>query len=670
MLSKKIIISLLSVVVSVIIAVSVLLILMQNKNDTPLQINQSPIAFAYGDTFDLSDITKNIDKFSFEIKDPNIAKIENGKIKAVACGNTKLLAHQKSTHYTLDLKIFANTVAFSKSTIILHTSGNDTTENFSLLVNNIQYNISDLTYDNNIISITNNCITAKTAGITQISATLQGYFSTLTAKMDVTVKNYVYAKNIIDDEINLNIGDSVARNFVEYEDIVGDKINVQVDFDENYLSYTDGVLTALKIGTTQISISALTRAGEVISRTINVEISLSLAVASYSYSKAGQEKQTLHYSTKADGTLDTYELHLTFNKSIINLPTFVGITPSNIETTDNKTFDITFTKKDSLNISALAIDPNTNSTKSFDLQIALQKYIQTLDFELVNDNNATINDLYLFNTNFIQEANNDGKYNALNINLFVDDTPSNKNVEISNSANIKVEKINDVFVVSALSAGTAKLTISATDGSGVICTKNINIAKVVPNLVTFANSPTKIYLDNTFSLQPTFEPMYALVDFAVTFEDDSSSSQYFSHANFNFTAIKCGTCLIKICENNSTSIHTYNLTISQEYIFKYNDNVLSNELTLTAGNSSALQVLKCQQNDETLSANLGDVVITLTNLNGTQLFSAQATVSTFSNEYMAKNENELYFITTPAGEYTLCIQKDDKTIATLKIIIQ
>lgn len=675
MFSKKLFTGILGATLALGITLCVVLSLTLGGNDENLKINQSQIEIAYGDTFNLSNVTQVLDKFAFKIKDTNIAKIENNKIKTLACGKTKLYVSKRSSQKEIELVIYANSVSFDKSTINLHTSGIDTSADFSLLVNNLPYKNCEYSFDDNIISVKNNCISAKTAGKTQVLATMLGISGDITANLDIYVKNYVYAEDISSDTIYMNVDTRLNKSFIDYENVVGDKINAEIIYDKNYLSYKNNILTALKVGSTQITVSTLLDEDTIISRTINVEIAPQLDVIEYSFSKNDTEIDTLHYSVKADETLEVYNLHLTFNKPILGSPTFSGINISNIKNTNLQTFDITFTKTDASKIIVSATDPNTNCADSFDLKITQQKFIQTIDCSFVDDNNTSRDCLYLFNDDYETKANADGYFSSLTIKTLIDNKVTNEDfTSTTSSTNIMIEKKDNTFVVKALSSGVAEIKISVTDGSGVVCTKNIAVKTVIPNNIEFAEPPKNLFLYDTFSLEPTFEPEYAFTDFEITFENGKTTSQYFLNNVFNFQAAAYGSGIIKICENNSTLEHKYNLTISQEYIFCNCETVFDSEnavLTIPANTATSIMIWKRTTIDGAISrsSNLPDVIITLFDQSKTIIYSTKENFNEPA-PFISRLENEIFFDKAPIGNYSLQITKGGKVVATLKIIIK
>ncbi len=675
MFSKKLFTGILGATLALGITLCVVLSLTLGGNDENLKINQNKIEIAYGDTFNLSKVTQVLDKFSFKIKDTNIAKIENNKIITLACGKTKLYVSKRSSQKEIELVIYANSVSFDKSTINLHTSGIDTSANFSLLVNNLPYTNCEYSFDDNIISVENNCILAKTAGKTQVLTTILGISGNITANLDIYVKNYVYAEDISCDTIYMNVDTQLDKTFIDYENEVGDKINAEIIYDKNYLSYKNNILTALKVGSTQITVSTLLDEDTMISRTINVEIAPQLDVIEYSFSKNDTKIDTLHYSVKADGTLDLYKLHLAFNKPILGSPTFSGIDASHIESTDSQTFDVTFTKADASKIIVSATDPNTNCTDSFDLDISQQKFIQAIDCSFVDDSNTSRDCLYLFNDDYETKANADGYFSSLTIKTLINGNSATENFTITTaSTNITIDKKDNTFVVKALSSGVAEIEISATDGSGVVCTKNIAVKTVIPNNIEFAEPPKNLFLYDTFSLEPTFEPEYAFTDFEITFENGKTSSQYFLNNVFDFQATAYGSGIIKICENNSTLEHMYNLTISQEYIFCNCETVFDSEnavLTIPTSTTTSIMIWKRITIDGAISrsSNLPDVIITLFDQSKTMIYSTKENINEPA-PFISKLENEIFFDKAPIGNYSLQITKGGKVVATLKIIIE
>ena len=680
MFSKKLFIGISGIALAIVVALCVVLPLTLGGNDEDLKINQNQIEIAYGDTFNLSKVTQVLDKFSFKIEDTDIAKIENNKIVTLACGKTKLYVSKRTSRKEkiIELIIYAKTIAFNKASITLHTSGDDTYANFSLIVNGLTYNKCKLSFDNNIISVEDNCVFAKFAGKTQISATILGNSCSITANLEVNVKNYVYAKNIIDDTIYMNIGTQITKTFIEYENVVGDKIDTEFIYDNKYLSYENGILTAHKVGTTQIVVNTFSSNNTTISKSIIVEIAPQLEVTEYSFMKGDSQIDTLLYSTKADGTPEVYKLHLTFNKSILGLPTFAGIVTSNIESTSLQTFDVTFTKLDNSNIIIFASDPNTKCAETFYLEIPLQKFIQTIDFCLVDDNATSRDCLYLFNNDYETNANDDGYFNSLAIKTSIDNVVATKNFTMAtDSTNIEINKKDNTFVVKALSVGSATITISATDDSGAVCTKNINVEKVIPSEITFANVPENLFLYDTFSLVPTFAPSYALTNFEVTFENGKTFSQYFandSNDKFSFQAIKYGSANIKILENNSKIEHTYNLTILQEFTFIYNYKEIDSEksvLKISTATSITISIFRrIFENGEIGSTTKFDnAVIEIFTKNKELIYSTNNAVHA-NGFIIAKIDNEITFIDFPLGEYSLQISKDGKVVATLTIIVE
>ena len=661
MISKKLLISLLSVAVAFMAVICLVITLTLSGNDEKLKINQSQIEIGYGETFNLDKIIHKYDKLRFKIDDTSVAKIENNKIVTVSLGETKLFVSSKNS-YNKEIKIiiYASTASFDKQTIDLHTSGADTYADFCLYVNNIPYNNATYTYDDNIINIENNRIYAKTAGKTQISTTILGNLCNITATLDVIVSNYVYAENIIEDKINLNINQSVSKQFLQYENKTGDKISADISYDEEYLSYENGILTARKVGSTEIYITTLKRDGSTLSRVIFVEISPALDINNYSFYQSNSNISALHYSTKADGTLENYVLKVAFNKPINAEPTFNGIEFSKIQTTDNQNFEVSFTKFDNSNISLTAVDPNTNTQHTFTLQIPLVEFIQGIGYSLVDSDEIPRDCLYIFNDNYETEANNDGYYNSLTIK-------TNDNVTISTKSSL-IEITGTT--VRALSCGTAQITLTATDGSGVVCEKNISINIVAPTAINFAKAQDTLFLYDKISLLPTYSPIYAIADFAITFDDNLTTSQYFSNANYDFQATKCGSCKINICENNSKISHMYSFTILQEIIFKYNNIIYdgSEKLTINA-DACCISILKrtLEYGELKTTTDLQDVIIKIFGADEKLLYSNENGAPVGSTSPVAKIENELCFSSLSSETLTLQILKGNKIVATLII---
>lgn len=642
MISKKVILTIVGAAISACIVASTVIILCvngSNGNDDP-QFKTSQIELSYGQTFALADIVAQSSKYEFKFEDDTIAVIENDKIITRACGSTDLQVSKGKFKKFIPVRVYAEIFSFASDNIILHVNGRDNRANFSFWVNNRAYSTPiDVTANNPCVNIEGSEVVANAVGTAQLSATILGKYSNLTVNCTVNVKQYVYASEILKDDINININQSIPVDFVAFQPTDGEKVNVNVALDENHLRYENNVLTALKVGTTRVTISADSSKSETLTETIAVNVSPALLLDNYTFKQGQTLISKLYCSNKADSTRNEYTLELFFNKPLKDVTTdslkIEGLTTVNIETSDNKNIKVTFTKGTTANITLHALDPNTQDYIRVPLPIETQQYISNIDYILNNQNTETTT-LYLFNEAYLEEANNDGYYNSLSVDTTQD-------VAISLPSELATINGN---TIKAVAAGEFNIILAATDGSGV--TKQITITnrEVIATEFAFTDVPTNIYLYETVNVTPTISPSYALIDFQV--ECDRS---VFERDSLTLTANACGSFNVKITDGKSNIAKEHAITIHREYVFISNDK----ECTSAAVDMSKTFVIEICKYD----FNTPDTPY-VANILGIEI------IATPTVEYEIRN-NRLYFINCNVNNFTLQVVKNGKILAQLEV---
>lgn len=642
MISKKVILTIVGAAISACIAASTVTILCvngSNGNDAP-QFKTNQIELSYGQTFALTDIVVQPSKYEFKFVDDTVAVIENDKIMTRACGSTDLQVSKGKFKKFIPVRVYAEIFSFASDNINLHVNGRDNRANFSFWVNNRAYSAPiDVTANNPCVSVEGTGVIANTVGTAQLSATILGKYSNLTANCAVNVKQYVYVSKILKGDINININQSIPVNFVAFQPTNGEKVNVDVALDENYLKYENNVLTALKVGTTHVTVSAESSKSETITEIIDVNVSPALLLDSYKFKQGEAPISKLYCGDKADETQNEYTLALSFNKPLKDVTTtslkFEGLTTVNIETSDNKNIKVTFTKSTTSNITLRALDPNTQDYIRVPLQIETQQYVSNIDYTL-NNKNAETTTLYLFNENHLEEANGDGYYNSLSVNTAQD-------VDISLSSDLATIDGN---AIKAVAAGKFNIILTATDGSGVTKQIAITNCEVIVNEFAFTDVPTNIYLYETVNVAPTVSPIYALVDFQI--ECDES---VFERDGLTLTANVCGLFNVKVTDSKSNVTKGHLITIHREYVF-FSCNEKCTTAPVDMSETFVIEIYKYDFNtlDVPYIANITDIEI----------------IATPTVEYETR-DNRIYFINCNVNNFTLQVMKNGKILAQLEV---
>lgn len=637
MIKKKILLIVAGTIIGVAVATFSILTLTLNKsaNDNIIKLDQ--IQLPFGQMFNLTNVVENPSTFTFSIENANIATIQGEQIISNACGTTNLIVKKNNFCKTISICVYAKTFGFTTNNINLHLNGNDNSFQLAFLVNGQNYTSPiTVTSNTNAVTIENNTITAKNIGVAELSASILGINQTMVATCSVSVQQYIYVESIFNEDININLGQSKEIHFAKFQEGTGDKVNVELEYNQTYLQLKDNTLTALKVGQTSIVVKALSSANQDIVESIKINIQPQLELINYTFKQESTSVQKLFYDTKADGTLTKYTLELTFNKTVTSPITVEGIDVVNLQTEDNVHFMATFTKQDASQIFVNAVDKNNNNNLTECLPVALQQYTQEINYSLVLPNGSNTNTLYLYNQEYSSQANLDGYFDSLEIEVTQD-------IDISLSANFATLDDN---TITAISAGELYIILKAKDGSEFEKRVHLNIETIFAQSINYPNIDEHIFIFDTINVEPSYSPIYALTQFNIEYDQ-----KYFSKNAFEYTAKLCGETTLTIKDTCSNLVHTYNINIVQEYVFFY-QNLECTTISATENSTFIVQIyhINFNNNKRNLSADISDINIVVT-----------------PNVEYAIHNNNIYFFNFSAETCTLKIVKGEKILTQIDI---
>ena len=535
-----------AIVVSILIAlgVAISVILLTTSGRPALILKIQELGLHLGQEYELDEIVTG-KGYKIEVSKPEILSINENSIKGVSCGETQVTFSTESMQAVLDVKVYATDMNFSESTLTMYINGNNRAPLSIELDNGKIANGITYTYDEDIISYDGKEVIAKKEGRTKIIAQTMGINGLLYAECEVEVKRYGYIESVNCDTIRMVEGQTKDIELVKYGS--GEQVQVSYSTSDNGIEYNGQALKANSVGEYTIEIQGEVSYNEVKTFSVQVIVEPKLQIESIAIYKDNELVNELKVNTKADGTLDTYCMYITYSKEYVDNINVSGIQVLKIESEDNIQ-KVYFTKSTLGEIKIVAIDPIDNNKAEKIVDIQESEYIQKINYTLTNQNENT-NTLYLYNTEYKTQAEQDGIYKSAILTL-------QDNVEVV--IDDKVEYIDSI--VTAKQEGISTIELKALDGSGVVERIEIDIQEVKVQEMSIT-MPSEIELNSTFSIEVAISPIYAINDIVVTYDE-----AYLTKDGERYQGIQAGETTIKIVDNKSGIVEERTLNIKAPVI--------------------------------------------------------------------------------------------------------
>ncbi len=291
------------------------------------------------------------------------------------------------------------------------------------------------------------------------------------------------------------------------------------------------------------------------------------------------------------------------------------------------------------------------------------KYIDNFNVNFSNSYKNNVLTLSLFNENFLEQANNDNFFNFATYEISTD-----KNSLPLYEVNILDENVAyiDSNKIYAKSEGTTLLEISALDGSSYIMTIPVEVNNVLVENILPKQTSVSIYTNETFDIEYTFSPIYAICDFEITsngLDVDNNTISSINEGNYIVTILDTISkknidinVQVLAYSQESPSPYYYDIIFSESFMNMYNASFEDNTLTMYS-NSLPVNI----QFDFVIKGNYQEEI------------STKVTISTTLNYSISTNSNSVSLVVESKGNLEVTLtQKDDtenKIFYTFNIVI-
>ena len=205
--------------------------------------------------------------------------------------------------------------------------------------------------------------------------------------------------------------------------------------------------------------------------------------------------------------------------------------------------------------------------KQFDYDFIVDCFEYISTFNVSSNHNFDV--LYLFDENFVFEANQDEKFN--DVEIFV-----STNNHTLNKFDISLQNDNAVLInnkIVAKNIGVNYLIIKALDNSNYTKTIKFEIKQVEIEDLYFNQTSLTLNVGESKQLSYIYSPIYAITNFDIDFEDINYENGYVTALNSGefFITIKdiitgkIATCSVKVIVSGNI-----NITIPQSFLNDYN----------------------------------------------------------------------------------------------------
>ena len=398
---------------------------------------------------------------------------------------------------------------------------------------------------------------------------------------DNGTENQNYDVEIIcEDEIKINIDDKPIKLVYEIKNIYDIEYTVKIEVNNKNIEIKNGYIKPLNVGYSEISIFVYTNTN-IFLKIINVEVIKSFSSATLKIlNNLKQEVDKVFVS-------EYYYLEITTNEIIedkYSIFTSENISNFLIEEKTNKKLTFSFY--------VLMCNETTFEFvyKDYSNKICIDCYEYINDFEIVFSNSFSDNkiNLYLFNQNYTNFANNDNYYSSLEFIINLKDTNINDYYVVVD--NDEVAEIIENKIV-AKNKGSCNLKIIANDGSNYYEEYNIVVDIVKVDNVDIIFDNIDIYVGDKVTINLAFSPIYAICDLYLY-----SNNNFIIEDNV-IMPLKSGRCVLYVKDTLSNFIKSFEIEVKEHLSYYFEIQI--NESFLTENNATFIDnVLTINNNSD------------------------------------------------------------------------
>ena len=385
--------------------------------------------------------------------------------------------------------------------------------------------------------------------------------------------------SILCDDITMFINDEFSQLSITIKS--NEIYTTNYTYDKQALKIVDQKVYAYKTGTYLVTI-IVTTSSSTYSGTFTVTVLDTITDVSATIYKDNEKVDKLFVG-------ETYILEFTYNAEMYT--NFILNTSENISSFKNIQTNISNKILFSFTVSS---DEDTifefnyrKFSKSFTYET--YEYITNFDIDISNGFENNILTLYIFNTNYLPDANSNYIFNETPFSINVGD----KNLSLFEvkilDENIACIKDNKII---ANSVGETTLNITALDGSDfteniTILVKCVEIIELTP--ILFEKT---LNVGESFDIVYTYSPNYAITDFEITVNDEVLTENIFyatAEGEYNINILdkvsgKTTNILVTVNEVIEPSEVYYKVDFNQSFLDEYNGTFENNILTIYAEN--------------------------------------------------------------------------------------
>lgn len=383
--------------------------------------------------------------------------------------------------------------------------------------------------------------------------------------------------SILCDDITMFIDDEFSQLNITIKS--NEVYTTNYTYDKQALNIVDQKVYAYKTGTYLVTV-LVTTTSSTYSDTFTVTVLDTITDVSVNIYKDNEKVDKLFVG-------ETYVLELTYNAKMY---TDFILNPSenisnfkNIETNISNKILFSFTVS-SVEDTVFVFNYR-NFSKSFTYET--YEYISNFDIDISNGFENNILTLYIFNNNYVSDANSNNIFNETPFSINV----SEKNLSLFEvkilDENIACIKDNKII---ASSVGKTTLNITALDGSDftesiTIYVKQVEISELTP---TFFEKTLNV--GESFEIVYTYSPNFAITDFEITVNGEVLTENIFyanAEGEYTITILDkisnlTANILVTVNEIIEPSEVYYKVEFNQSFLDEYNGTFENDILTIYA----------------------------------------------------------------------------------------
>ncbi len=390
-----------------------------------------------------------------------------------------------------------------------------------------------------------------------------------------------YELNISCKDITMYIDDEYSNLYITITS--NEKYTVDYAYDSNALEIIDQKVYAKKTGSYTVTVIAK------ISST-NLEFSDSFVVTILD--TITEVNSTIYKNNESVDNLfvgENYIIEFTFNANM-NIP-FTLIASDNVSNLESLIINDENKIRFSFNVisadETFFIFEYRNFSKKFIYDT--YEYIDNFDINFENGYKNNILTLYIFNSDFTLEANNDDIFNQTKLNVNVD----NNNLELFE---IKILDNQVAYIennsIIAKSVGETTLLVTALDGSNYSESITIKVENVLVDEISPAYSEKILNKNESLKIEYAFSPKYAITNFEITTNGEILTDNTFYAQNTGTYTILItdkianifANILITVNEDIPPSKVYYSIEFNQSILDEYNTEFKNDVLSITTNN--------------------------------------------------------------------------------------